>query len=83
MLGIQQLLALIIFLTTFFLLSCMGFWERTPSAANLLLLVRKGGKTEGEERRAPPRSYDHLRKVFGRVTDGIASAFWNVLFCFR
>lgn len=44
MLGIQQLLALIIFLTAVFLLSCTGFWERTPSPANPLLSGRKGGE---------------------------------------
>lgn len=42
MLGIQQLLALIIFLTAVFLLSC--FQERSPSAANPLLLLRNGGE---------------------------------------
>lgn len=64
MYGIQQLLALIIFLTAFLMLSCTGFWEETPSAFNPLLSGRQVVKTEREERRAPTCSRDHLRKVW-------------------
>lgn len=65
MYGIQQLLALIIFLTAFLMLSCMGFWEKTPSAFNPVLSGRQAVKTErGGERRAPTCSCDHLRKVW-------------------
>lgn len=63
MYGIQQLLALIIFLTAFLMLSCTGFWEKTPSAFNPVLSGRQVVKTEREERRAPTCSFDHLRKV--------------------
>lgn len=45
MLGIQQLLALIIFRTAVFLLSCAGFWERTPSTASPLLSKRQRART--------------------------------------